>query len=58
VGSILLGATASISAIINLIDGMYAVMAIPTMLVAILLSPKVMAAARDYFGRMEKKEIL
>lgn len=58
VGSILLGATASISAIINLIDGMYAVMAIPTMTVALLLSPKVMEAARDYFARMEKKEIL
>lgn len=58
VGSILLGATASISAIINLIDGMYAVMAIPTMVVALLLSPKVMEAARDYFDRMEKKEIL
>ncbi|RNC83925.1 MAG: alanine:cation symporter family protein [Balneola sp.] len=58
VGSILLGATASISAIINLIDGMYAVMAIPTMTVALLLSPKVMSAARDYFERMQKKEIL
>ncbi len=58
VGSILLGATASISAIINLIDGMYAVMAIPTMTVALLLSPKVMEAARDYFKRMENKEIL
>ena len=58
VGSILLGATASISAIINLIDGMYAIMAIPTMIVALLLSPKVMEAARDYFKRMEEKEIL
>lgn len=58
VTSILLGATASISAIINLIDGMYAVMAIPTMICALLLSPKVMDAAKDYFARMEKKEIL
>ena len=58
VGSILLGATASISAIINLIDGMYAVMAIPTMTVALLLSPKVMVAAKDYFARMEKKGVL
>ncbi|MEQ9309048.1 MAG: alanine/glycine:cation symporter family protein [Balneolaceae bacterium] len=58
VGSILLGATASISAIINLIDGMYAVMAIPTMTCALLLSPKVMDAAKDYFARMKKKEIL
>lgn len=58
VASILLGTTASISAIINLIDGMYATMAIPTMTAAILLSPKVMEAARDYFARMERKEIL
>ncbi len=58
VGSILLGAVTSINAVINLIDGMYATMAIPTMTVALLLSPKVMAAAKDYFGRMEKKEIL
>ncbi len=58
VGSILLGAVTSISAMINLIDGMFAIMAIPTMTVAILLSPKVMEATRDYFNRMEKKDIL
>ena len=58
VGSIILGAVTSISAVINLIDGMYALMAIPTMTVALLLSPKVMAAARDYFARMERKEII
>src|SRR5690554_222516 len=38
VGSILLGAITSISAMINLIDGMFAIMAIPTMIVALLLS--------------------
>ncbi len=58
VGSILLGAVTSISAMINLIDGMFAIMAIPTMTVAILLSPKVMEATRDYFNRMEKRDIL
>lgn len=58
VGSILLGAITSISAMINLIDGMFAIMAIPTMTVALLLSPKVMEATRDYFSRMEKKDIL
>lgn len=58
VGSIILGATASISAIINLIDGMYAVMAIPTMTVALLLSPRVMEAARDYFNRMKSQDLL
>ncbi|MFA5668884.1 MAG: alanine/glycine:cation symporter family protein [Balneolaceae bacterium] len=58
VGSILLGAITSISAMINLIDGMFAIMAIPTMIVALLLSPKVMEATRDYFARMEKRDIL
>lgn len=58
VGSILLGAITSISAMINLIDGMFAIMAIPTMIVALILSPKVMEATRDYFARMKKKGIL
>jgi AGCS family alanine or glycine:cation symporter len=58
--SIILGATASITAVISLIDGMFAMMAIPTMTSALLLSPKVMAAAKDYFKRMRefKKEEL
>ncbi len=58
VGSIVMGAITTISAMINLIDGMFAVMAIPTMLGALLLSPKVMAATKDYFKRMEEKNIL
>ena len=58
VASIILGAVTSISAMINLIDGMYAVMAIPTMTVGLLLSPKVMSAARDYFSRMREKGII
>jgi AGCS family alanine or glycine:cation symporter len=33
---------------------MFALMAIPTMTAAILLSPKVMSAAHDYFDRMKK----
>ncbi len=51
--TILLGAVASITAVLALIDGMYAMMAIPTMTSALLLSPKVMRAARDYFTRMK-----
>lgn len=50
--TIVFGATATITAVISLIDGMYAMMAIPTMVSALLLSPKVMAAAKDYFKRM------
>lgn len=42
----------SLNMVINLIDGMYALMAIPTMVSALLLAPKVMSAARSYFTRM------
>ncbi len=52
IASILLGATASLSIIINLIDGFYAMMAIPTMISALLLSPKVRTASVDYFKRL------
>jgi AGCS family alanine or glycine:cation symporter len=47
-------ATASISEIINIIDGAYALMAIPTMTSALLLAPKVREAAKDYFARLHK----
>ncbi len=50
--SIVFGAVASIDAVINLIDGMFAVMAIPTITSAILLSPRVKEAATDYFSRI------
>lgn len=56
VASIIFGAVTSISAVINLIDGMYAVMAIPTMITALLLAPKVKEAAQDYFSRIETFE--
>jgi AGCS family alanine or glycine:cation symporter len=48
---VLLGAVASLDAVIGLIDGMYAVMAIPTIISTLLLAPKVKAAATDYFSR-------
>ena len=50
--SILMGATFSLSAMINLIDGAYALMAFPTMIATILLSKKVKTEARDYFKRL------
>jgi AGCS family alanine or glycine:cation symporter len=50
---IFLGAIGTIDAVISFMDGMFAVMAIPTMTSAILLSPKVVAAARDYVRRMD-----
>lgn len=56
--SILLGATTTLSMMINLIDGFFALMAIPTMISTLILAPKVLKAAKDYFRRMElqKKE--
>lgn len=54
--SIILGATASLSVIINLIDGVYAIMAIPTMISAILLAPKVRKASLDYFRRLKRND--
>ncbi|MEX0608024.1 MAG: alanine/glycine:cation symporter family protein [Balneolaceae bacterium] len=54
--SIIFGAIASIDAVINLIDGMFALMAIPTMISTLLLSSKVRAAIKDYFSLLKKGE--
>jgi AGCS family alanine or glycine:cation symporter len=53
VGTIILASVISIDIAINLIDGMFALMAIPTMTSAILLSPKVMAETRRYFSTLK-----
>jgi len=50
--TLVVGAVVSISTVVNLIDGTFALMAIPTMTSALLLAPKVREAARDYFRRM------
>jgi len=55
--SIIFGAVVTIDAVIDLIDGMFALMAIPTMTTALLLSPKVKAAAKDYFSRLDTFEV-
>jgi len=54
IASIVLGSVASLSAIMSLIDGIYATMAIPTVISAVLLSPRVMRESKNYFLRMEK----
>lgn len=51
------GAVASLDAVISLFDGVYATMAIPTMLSTILLAPKVRDVARDYFARLDAGKI-
>ena len=52
--SILAGATLSLDIIINLIDGTFAVMALPTMIATILLSRKVIKEADIYFDKIYK----
>ena len=51
--SIVLIAVVSIESAVSLIDGSFALMAIPTMVSAILLAPKVLAAAKIYFAKLD-----
>jgi alanine or glycine:cation symporter, AGCS family len=51
--TIVAGAVASLEVVVSLVDGMYAVMAIPTMVSTFYLAPKVRVAAKDYFHRMK-----
>ncbi|MFD1757388.1 alanine/glycine:cation symporter family protein [Rufibacter sediminis] len=55
--TIIIGAVVTITSVINLVDTAFALMAIPTMTCALLLSPKVMAASKDYLARLKAGEI-
>lgn len=50
--TIVAGAVVSLEVVVSFIDGMYAIMAIPTMISTIYLAPKVKAATKEYFGRI------
>ena len=52
--SILIGATTSLSMMINLIDGFFALMAIPTMLSTLIMAPRVVKEAKKYFAQLKK----
>ncbi len=54
VATIVVGATSSLAAIMSLIDSAFAVMAIPTVVSAILLSTKVRKATTDYFDKLKE----
>lgn len=54
--SIMLGATTSLSLMINLIDTVFALMAIPTMISTIYLSPKVIKASKAYFAKLKQSK--
>ncbi len=54
--SIILAATTPFSMIINLIDGVFALMAIPTMLATIILAPKVVKEFKAYSKRLKENK--
>jgi AGCS family alanine or glycine:cation symporter len=56
VALVLLGSVTSLEAIVSFIDLAYGLMAFPTMTAAILLAPKVKAAAKIYFGNLRKSK--
>ncbi len=50
-----LGAVSTLGTVVGIFDGAYALMAFPTMLSALLLSPHVVRASKDYFNRLKSK---
>ncbi len=56
IGTIILGAVASLGFVVSLIDGSFALMAIPTMVSALILAPKVMKATKVYLTRYKAGE--
>jgi AGCS family alanine or glycine:cation symporter len=51
---IVVAAIVTLQTAISIIDGAFAMMAIPTMLSALLLAPKVRRAATDYFAKLRR----
>lgn len=55
--NVIIGAIVSVPVVVNFIDGMFAMMAIPTMVSALLLAPRVKKAAGEYFAKLQKQEV-
>ena len=53
VATILVGSVATLSIVVDFINIMFGLMAIPNMIAALLLAPKVKKAAKEYFSRMK-----
>lgn len=54
IASIIVGATTSLAMMINLIDGFFALMAIPTMTATIIMAPRVIIEIKSYFKRLQE----
>ena len=52
--SIILGSIWSVGLVVNVIDTAFAMMAIPNMIAALVLAPRVMKAARKYFSKSKE----
>ncbi len=57
IASIIVGATTSLSMMINLIDGFFALMAIPTMTATIIMAPRVIEELKAYRERMRSDKL-
>ena len=51
VANVVFGASVSMSTVFSIISGCYGLMAIPTVISTLMLAPRVMTAAREYFHR-------
>lgn len=49
--SLAMGAMVSVGLVVSILDTAFALMALPNMIAALILAPRVMAAANDYFAR-------
>ncbi len=52
---VVIGSVMTLEAVVHFVDGMYAVMAIPTMVSALLLAPRVNRATREYFSALASR---
>ncbi|WP_455170006.1 alanine:cation symporter family protein, partial [Aegicerativicinus sediminis] len=55
--SIVIGATTTLSIVINLVDGVFALMAIPTMLSTFILAPRVVKEFKNYIHRLRNNTV-
>ena len=56
VALIVVASVVSLKIVVNVIDGMYALMAIPTMVSSLILAPHVRRAAREYFQKYRQEQ--
>jgi AGCS family alanine or glycine:cation symporter len=49
---LILASVVTMDTVVSFLDGMFALMAIPTMVSSLILAPKVMQAAKEYFRRL------